>query len=242
MSVFNINTNALIQYTVILKNLHRSALPSAVRGALNKTAFHLKTDAMPSKAANTFEKREPNFFKANSRFENAKGFNINAMKSTVGFVENNLRDKPNMAVQELKQQEEGGTIEHKSFIALPGARTGNNFKKKVRANARLKELKKLANTRDAKGKNFLEKLIKTSIHTGKGGFVLANKVVYKIDSIKRKGKDTVFKKTKMYSFKKNRSVNVNATNFMHDASLEAQKKMEKYYIDEALRQMSKYRK
>lgn len=237
----NVNTNAVIKYTVKLEQLTRSAFPSAIRGSLNKCAYDLKTKTMPKEARNIFVERDPRFFIANSKFENATGFNINSMKSTVGFVENNLRDKPNEAVQELQQQETGGSITHKSFIALPGARTGNSFNKKVRANARLKAIKNLKNIKDVNGKNFAEKLIKTAAFVGKGGLVLAGKVVYKIDSIKRQGKDTVFKKTKLYSFKKNRSVNVHATHFMHDASLKTHKKIEDFYIQEALRQIAKYK-
>jgi len=144
-------------------------------------------------------------------------------------------------VQEVEQQEEGGTISHKSFIPLPGARVGNSFNKKVRANARLKNLNNLKNVKNARGKNFAEKLIKSAEFVGKGGLLLAGKVVYRIDSVRRQGKDTIFKKTKLYSFKKNRSVRVHATHFMHDASMQTHKKIEKFYIDEALRQIAKFK-
>jgi len=241
MPVLNVNTNEVVKYTVKLEKLTRSAFPSAIRGALNKSAYDLKTKTMPKEARSTFVERDPRFFIANSKFENATGFNINAMKSTVGFVENNLRDKPNAAVQELEQQEEGGTISHKSFIPLPGARVGNSFNKKVRANARLKNLNNLKNVKNARGKNFAEKLIKSAEFVGKGGLLLAGKVVYRIDSVRRQGKDTIFKKTKLYSFKKNRSVRVHATHFMHDASMQTHKKIEKFYIDEALRQIAKFK-
>lgn len=243
--ILNVNTDASIKFTVKLERLHRSALPSAVRGSLNKCAYNLKTETMPRKASHVFEKRDPNFFKANSRFENAKGFDINSMKSTVGFVENNLRDRPNFAVHELEQQEEGGVIPHKSFIPLDEARVGNSSHKKVRPNARLKQLKKLANGALTRGKNWAERAIKSAVYAGKGNMLLMpghrGGVVWKITSITRKGKDTVFTKQKLYSFRKNRSVSVHRTNFMHDASMETHKKIEQFYIEEATRQLNKFK-
>jgi len=89
MPVLNVNTNEVVKYTVKLEKLTRSAFPSAIRGALNKSAYDLKTKTMPKEARSTFVERDPRFFIANSKFENATGFNINAMKSSVGFVENN---------------------------------------------------------------------------------------------------------------------------------------------------------
>lgn len=237
----NVNTDKVLLYSNILKEMHRSALPSAVRGTLNKAAYDVKTNTMPAKAKAEFVERDSNFFKANSKFEYAKGFDINSMQSKVGFVENNLRDKPNTAIKELEQQEEGGTIPNKTFIALPDARQGKSFNKKVRANARIKQLKKFVNLKNASGKSWAERAIKSAVFAGKGGLVLSSKIIYRIDSINRRGKDTTFKKTKLYSVQKNRSVKVNATHFMQEASLTSQKKMEMFYIEEALRQMRKFK-
>jgi hypothetical protein len=236
-----VDSDKVLLYSNILKELHKSALPSAVRGTLNKAAYDVKTNTMPAKAKSEFVERDSNFFKANSKFEYAKGFNINSMQSKVGFVDNSLRDKPNPAVKELQQQEEGGTIQNKTFIALPGARIGNNFNKNTRPNARIKKLKKFVNIKNTTGKNWAERAIKSAVFAGKGGLVLTNKVIYRIDSIKRKGKNITFNKTKLYSVQKNRSIKVNATHFMKEASLSTQKKMEMYYIEEALRQLKKFR-
>lgn len=237
----NVNTDKVLLYSNILKEMHRSALPSAVRGTLNKAAYDVKTNTMPNKAKAEFVERDSNFFKANSKFEYAKGFEINNMQSKVGFVDTSLKDKPNPAVKELEQQEEGGIIPHNTFIALPGARIGNNFNKNTRPNARIKKLKNFVNIKNVSGKNWAEKAIKSALHAGKGGLVLSNKVLYRINAINRRGKNTTFKKTKLYSVQKNRSIKVNATHFMKEASLSSQKKMEMFYIEEALRQMRKFK-
>jgi hypothetical protein len=246
MPVLNVNTNEVIKYTVKLEQLTRSAFPSAIRGALNKAVYDVKTKTMPEKTLQEFERREPNFFKANSRFENAKGFDINSMKATVGFVETALKDKPNYAVQELEQQEEGGTIHHKSFIALPGARVANSFSKATRANARLKKIKKMVNGKESRGANWEQRAIKGAVFAGKGGLLLMpgrkGSVLWRITSIRREGRNTQFTKTKLYSFTKNRSVKVHATHFMKEASERTAKKMEMFYIAEAKRQIEKYYK
>lgn len=238
MTQLNINTDAVIKFTNTLEKLHRSALPSAIRGTLNKAVFDVKTNTMPKTADQTFQKRQPNFFKANSRFENATGFNVNQMKASVGFVEGGLRGGNNFAVKDLEEQEHGGGIDKKSFIPLKGARVGNNPAKNVRANARLSAIKKIVDVRKMIGKSKKEKFVQAALEAGRGGFVLSGKTLWKINSFKR-GKSGI-NKTPLYSFKKGRKVRVTGTSFMQKSSLESANKLEQYYVIEAQRQIEKF--
>lgn len=238
--ILNINTDALQQHTKRLEMLHRSALPSAVRGALNDAVFDVKTKTMLASAKTNFTERQPNFFKANSRFENATGWNIGTMKSTVGFVEGGLKGGDNYAVKDLDQQEHGGAIGHKTFIPLEPARVGKSKSKVVRANARLASIKNIVKTRLATGKNKKERFVKSAVHAGKGGFVLSDGILWRINSVKRKDGNTVFNKTALYSEKKGRSVNVKQTQFMEKASLKTANKLDLFYIKQAERQLRKF--
>jgi hypothetical protein len=220
-------------------------LPNAIRGTLNKAAFDVKQDTMPRSANREFVKRSPNFLKANSRVDMAKGYNIDSMAATVGFTEENLQGQ-NFAVKDLEQQERGGNISGRSFIPTSIARGGSNSR--VVANRfRMDKLKnKIVNATHAKGKNPHEKFIKSAIHAGKGGYVIANNILWRIDSItSRKVRiigrysATRVKSTPIYSFEKGRSVHVEATGFMRRASLETAAKLDEFYIEEAKRQIQR---
>lgn len=244
--ILNINTDAVVAYTNKLEKLHRSALPVAIRSALNSAAFDVKMKTMPAAADGTFVKRQANFFKANSKVEQAKGFDMRAMTAKVGFVPFSGTNK---AVDDLEQQEYGGGIDGRSFIALAAARTGRNWKRKPRAPYRMSQvLSNTVNAKDAKGKTDAERFTKSAIHAGKGGFVIGNKVtskgnkiVFEIRSVKRlKGGDTVIKSIPVFAVQKDRIVRPPATGFMRKSSLESASKIEDFYIVAAKRQIKKY--
>jgi len=238
----NINNNAVVKYSRDLQKLHRSGLPSAVRGALNKAAYDVKTKTMPKQASKQFVNRQPNFFKANSKFENATGFNISTMKSKVGFVSTGLKGDNNFAVNDLEQQENGGVIGGKSFIPLVTARKGGK-NTLVKPNARLSKIKNVVNARNSRGKNQKEKFIKAAIEAGKGGYVIGGKkqILFRVDSFQsnKKTRKTKLKATPLYKFRRNGKVKVKSTSFMETASLKTAEKMEHFYIQEAKRQIDK---
>lgn len=239
---FNVNTTAIVKFTAKLEKLHRSAYPSAVRGTLNKMAFDLKTNTMPIEASKVFENRSPNFFKANSKFENATGFDVATMKATVGFYSTGLKGGNNYSVEDLEQQEHGGTIKKKSFIPMKPARVGNSTGKVVRANARLSSIKRIVNSKNSTGKNDKEKFRKAVYYAGVGGFVLGNKnplILWRVNSLKRIS-GGAFKMTPLYSYKKGRTVTVRATDFMERAASKTSQKADTIYANEANRQFSKY--
>jgi hypothetical protein len=238
----NINSDAVVVFTNKLEKLPKYALPVAIRGTLNDTAFKMKMQTMPKKAKAIFEERQPNFFKANSRVEPAKGFDINSMASTVGFISSGLHNSAtNYAVKDLEQQEEAGTIKGRSFKPLPRARIAGRGN--VRANARISQILKagrIVNADDSSGSNKMQKYIKASIHAGVGGFVLGGKVLWKVTQIKRTAQgQTVFKKEKLFSFKKDGTAVVKATGFMKKSAIEVQKEMEAFYRLQAEKQFKK---
>jgi hypothetical protein len=241
--VININTTAVVAFSRKLEAMHRSALPNAIRGALNKAAFDVKQNTMPHSADKEFIKRSPNFFKANSRVEMATGYSINQMKSTVGFIANGLNN--NHAVDELEQQERGGSIKKRSFVPTDIARGGSGVRP-VRPGNRLSSIKKIANADKVAGKNSHEKFIKSAVYAGVGGYVISNGMLWRIDGLKTKKvkvigrySATKVKATPIYSFDAGRSVNVKGTGFMRRASLQSAQKMDDFYIQEAKRQIER---
>lgn len=244
--IININTDAVVKYTAKLEKLHRSALPVAVRNTLNSAAFDVKKTTMPKKAEATFQNREKNFFKANSRVDMAKGFDMKTMQATVGFTENGLKGGSNFAVKDLEQQEYGGAIKSKSFIPMDPARGGNKTRP-VRPGNRLSTVNKIANSAKGKvkGRNKQERFIKSAVYAGVGGYVIGNfdkQKLFRINSIRKKKGNTIIKKTPIYSFEENRSVRVKATGFMREATIESASKMESVYIKEAEKQIKRLKK
>lgn len=246
ISTININTSAVVRHTARLEKLHRSALPVAVRQTLSKAAFDVKMRTMPAQADKNFEKREPNFFKANSKVTPAKGFDMKSMVATVGFIP--LKGT-NKAVDDLKQQEDGGNIGGRTFIALRDARVSGSWRKKPRARMRLADIdNKIIDSKKGKGKNSRERFTRSALHAGKGGFVLGEKktsggsrILFEIRSVVRKKGNTVVKSKPIYAVKSGRVVKPAATHFMRKASLQSAKGMEIMYIAEANKQIAKYK-
>lgn len=237
----NVNTDAVVALTNKLDKLHKSAFPVAVRTTLNSAAFDMKKDKLLKSAKDVFEQRSPNFFKAFSRVEQAKGFDVGSMKSTVGFTEQGTKN--NYAVKELEQQESGGSIPKRTFIPLPGARRGNNGL--VNPRSRLSKIRMLVNMKNARGKNAGERFIKSVIFAGRGGFVVGDykgrQILWRVNSINRNAEGG-FKLTALYSVRTNRSVRVKATHFTERAALRSAMDMEKYYAEAAKKQFTKYLK
>ncbi len=247
----NVNTDAVVVMTNRLEKLHRSAFPTAVRETLNRAALDVKKDTLLRSADSNFVKREPNFFRANSRVEFARGYDVFTMQATVGMLEQNLKGEHNNAVQDLEQQERGGNIDGRSFLPLYKARVGNSMNKKVKANLRISDIRKTWNTRvvDARkqqAKNKKEAFVRAAIKAGAGGFVLSeeyfgSRILFRIDSVmsRVKGKNTVIRKTGIYSVKKGFQAKVKETNFMKNASLESGGKLERFYHEEGKKQIER---
>lgn len=237
--ILRINTDGLVMLTNKLEKLRRSALPSAIRSTLNDAVFDVKTNTMMRSSSQEFINREKNFFKANSRFQNASGFDIKTMEATVGFQ--SIGGK-NHAVEDLEEQEHGGNINKKSFIPTVFARKGGSNKGLVRPNSRLSSIKKMFNVRDSLGKNAREKFVIAAAVAGKGGFVLRGNILFRIDTAPKsnlKRRTANFKATPIYSFKKGRNVKVDSTHFMEKATLLTAKKLPQFFYKQGERQLAK---
>lgn len=246
MRSIDINTRAVVAYTRTLERMHRSALPVAIRSALNSAAYDVKKETMPREADSTFEKRKPTFFKANSKVVPAQGFDLRTMQATVGFVGKNA---PDQAVEDLEQQEHGGTIGGRSFVPLVNARTGRSWKKNVRANARISDIKsRIVDANDARGKNPEQKFVKSAVHAGKGGWVLGNRttpkgnrILFQVRSLKRIKGNMMVKSVPMFALKAKRKVQPKATHFMQKASEASGAKIAGFYMSAAQKQIDKVR-
>lgn len=227
--VLNVNSEAVVKFTNQLERINRSAFPVAVREALNSAAFDVKKFQLPISAERNFVKRQPNFFKANSRVEMAKGWSLSEMVAKVGMID---LGGSNYAVDDLEQQEHGGKIDAKSFIPLDSARNSNSAKKIVAPRNRLSKIKNIVRAAKTEGVSEAQRFIKSVISAGSGGFILSERgVLWKIDSMN--------KKTPLYSFKKGRSVNVKPTHFMQEATEASAKKIDEFYILAAEKQFER---
>jgi len=260
----HLNTDKVKDFTKKLKSVHKSALPVAVRQTLNDAAFNVKQDTMPKSADQAFKKREPNFFKANSKVNMAEGFDINKMQSAIGFFENKLRNKAtNYAVQELEQQENKGKIEHKTFIPTDQARVGGTSAGLVKNNARISKIRDVeiirasqnGKTRSGRPMNvatakqrFVRAAIMAKKLYGSEAYVLGNKsskgsrtlsIINNI-TFNRNSRTLKINRTPLYSVVKGRSVEVKATGFMKRASFETAMTMDEMYIKRAQERLKKH--
>lgn len=249
--ILNVNTDAVKQYSKALDKMHRSALPVAIRGALNNAAFDVKQNTMPRSSEKAFINRSKNFFKANSRVEPANGFNVNTMKATVGFLSSKLKGQNNFAVKDLEQQEGGGKIGGRDFVPLNTARSGKSKNKLVVPRNRLSAIKNVIQAAKVKSNDGRQRFIRAAAIAwklyGRNGFVLGNvrdgnvQTLSRIDGIRRNKSDGHIKirRTPLYTYTDSRNVKVAGTNFMKRASYESGLKIERYYIEQAQKQINK---
>ena len=242
--ILKIDTGAAVVFTNRLEQLHRAALPNAIRNTLNRAAFDVKQMTMPISSKKHFTIRKENFFKANSRVVMAKGYDINNMKAAVGFYQNKAKYN-NKAVLELEQQEYSGTINKRSFIPLKAARSGGSQSAEVLPSNRLRNVIKLiVDPSKQRGKSRKAKFVIAAVKAGRRGFVMGNfgkQSLFRITSIRRdENKNTIITKVPIYSHKSGRSVRIKrATGFMGEASRKSAGKLNTFYISEANRQINR---
>lgn len=234
----NINTDEVVKFTNKLEQMHRKHLPLSVRNTLNSAAFDVKQKTMPESANKSFVNRNKNFFKATSRVEMAKGFDVHSMSAKVGFV----GGERNQAVRDLEQQEKGGKIEGRSFIPTDAARTGQSPVKMVAKRNRLNNINRIIDARKGRiqGNTPGQRFNKAVAKAGSGGLVLApyknEMYLWRVNSDK-KTSDGKWKLTLLYTYKKGRSVKVDNTNFMRRATDKSSAKINQFFIREAKKQL-----
>lgn len=246
--MLNIDSSAIVQHANRLEQIGRSALPVAARQTLNKAAYDVKQKTMPDEARR-FAGRKPGFFKANSKVEQAQGFDVNGMKATVGFVPK--AGDNSHAVEDLEQQEHGGQIGNRAFIALPAARTSRAWNRMVKRKLTLGQINsRIIDAMDARGHSDKEIFTKSAIHAGKGGFVLGtgkkkgNRFLMYINSVHRKENgNTVVNSTAIYAVKAGRRVTPGSRyrGFMKAASMKSAAKMERDFIELAEKKINSLR-
>jgi hypothetical protein len=251
MPVFSIDTTAAKYFAGKLQTMKRSAFPNAVRETLSKSALNVKQKTMPASAKKAFTERQKNFFKANSKVDFAKGYDIKRMEATIGFVSEKLKGGNNYAVKDLEQQEEGGQIKKRTFIPIDTARTGKSKSKLVQKKNILEKIKnivKVRRTGNAKQAWVKAAIIAKKLY-GNDAYVLGRakegkQTLSRINNITRPGgaRDISINRTPLYSVVKGRAVAVKGTQFMKRASYETQSNMNAVFIIEAQKQINRLAK
>lgn len=247
MAQININTDAAVVFANKLEKMGRSDLPVVINQTLNNAAFDVKQKTMLESASGIFTIRQKNFFKASSKVQKSSGFNINSMKSTVGF------QGPNPAVMDLVKQEHGGSLK-RSMIANDDARVGKSGVGNVKKQNRISVIKKsnFVDARKVQGKNKNAKFVTAAYRAKKQGgnnaYVLSAKKtssgrrnLYRITSIASsiKGRNTTIKSVRVMSIKGNSTVKIKATRFMSKATHLSANKMERFFIKNAKARLKK---
>lgn len=235
---FSLDGSAVRKHASTLMRMRKYDLPVVISQTLNSAAFDVKTNTMPQES-DIFVHRTPTFFKANSRVEKVKGLKVSEMKATVGFKPK-FSDKSH-SVEDLLQQEDGGDIDNRAFIALPQARINNSMNKNVRVKNRLQTLRDKALDPKNSKKQGKESFITTAVAAGVGGYLFNQDHTYlmEITDISRSGGNTKVKVKYLENIKKGRKAHVKATHFMQKASDITASNMEEMFIVNAKKRINK---
>jgi hypothetical protein len=252
--VININSKAVKDFTAKLEKISRHDLPIAIRQTLNDAAYDVKLHTMPQTSDASFIKRKPTFWKAKSRVDSAKGFDVMTMQSTVGFLEGT---KHSQAVRNLEQQEHGGTIDDKDFIAEDSSRHGGSYSQQVKAKNWLRKIDPEFNTtkwdgnmpssivqaKDQIGHSHKQKFFRAALEAGRGGYVLGNnksQVLFRVTKLYKENKKVKFDLEPLYSFREGRVIKIQKkTHFMRNAALKSATKMEGFFNKNAIKRINK---
>lgn len=235
-----VDTSSMKKHVDRLNEISKSAFPAVVKQTLNDAVYDVKTNTMLEQSRKDFVNRQDNFFKANSSFEKAEGNNISSMKSTVGFLEKNLKGENNRSVKDLEDQELGGSIEKKSFIPMATARKSASVRSLVRPNARLSRIKNAINASKVGFSNPRSNFIVAAHQAGVGGYFISKKTLWRVDKL-NPTKSSELGLTPLYNYKTKRTVHVDATHFMRNASLKTADKLDNIFLKNAERKINKIR-
>lgn len=231
MVVLNVNTDAVVVFTNKLEKLNRSAFPVAVRAALNSAAFDVKMNQLQRSADLHFKKRQPNFFKANSRVEKATGWYLDEMEAKVGMID---LGGTNFAVDDLEQQEHGGKIGGKTLIPMDQKIHAGT--RRTASKNRMNKIKNVRNIDAISGRANIKNVFIRSVHkSGVGKLILYKSTIFRIDGIAR----SKIKLSAIYSVKKGRAVKVKPTHFMKEAAISSGMQMDKFFIEAAQKQFER---
>lgn len=248
MVKLDVNTDASIQLTAKLEKLHKSAFPSAVRNTLNELAFDMKKKEIPGSFKTSFKRKRGTlpFVKKLIQIDKASGFNLNNMKSIVGFLNpSNKVDK--RFVEGLVKQEDGGII-NDGLRYLKSARGGKkngkvqseNFYDKSKVISGRSKAGRGKGTRKSKFVARAYRAMKENkpmfLNTMKGNFLV--KVNTVSSNFKSKKLKFNFQFIAMDRVKK--KTNLKSRHFVENAAIKESKNIEKFYKGQSEFQYKKY--
>ncbi len=235
--MFIFDDSDIIKHTHRLDQLHRAALPNAIRFTLNNAAFETKK-LIPQFADDNFINRKPNFFKRFSGVDQAKGFKIDKMEASVGMMIN-----PQVpATEEIEVQETGGNVKRDKIMTLSSRvskKSKGVVRKKYRGKANPNNYVKATGkgnfSKGAANAASTDKLLKFKNESGITYIIEISSVMKNIKSRKLKIKSLVIA-TDVPS----RTLNIKKRPFVKPASLEAGKNLNKYFRQNAAKQIKKF--
>lgn len=222
MSRLNVNIDEVIEHTVRLEKINRSAFPVAVRQSLNDAAFDHKQRTLPAAYRSEFTERNKGTIRAFSRVQVAKGFSVNKMRSISGIVKSG-RD----VTDGLARQESGGSVDRR-LIPADSARVSGQNNRSVKSRNRLKVIGNLNKRGIQRGDT--KNLVKSVNKVGKGGIVKYADVQFLVQNIAKNGR---FKLIPLYSDVPGRKVKISATRFVSESALITGSKIKFFYIKRA---------
>ena len=245
MPSLDLNSKDIRRYVKDLEKLQKHKLPKVVQRSLNRTATIAKKNTLIKVTNQTFTNRQKNFFKANSRITFAKfDQNISNIKSEFGMISRARKSNAQDAVYNMLQQEVGGVIDDREFIAADDARVGRSNAKMVGKANRLSNGQKIYRASKNRARRKKERYIRTAIHVKKGGLVLSepnakgNQTVNRITKVKNSKGKTVVKSKVLYSFSNGRKVKAKGRRFLKrttDLRVKMMKADFMYYAQKSLK-------
>jgi len=146
-------------------------------------------------------------------------------------------------VRDLQKQEHGGQIGGRKFIPSDDARVSKSLGRNVRNKYKYENIENAKNVRDFKGNSWGARFLKASHDAGVGGFVVNTSggnwgAILEITSLRRGFAGY----KKIYTLNKSEVVNVKRTGFMRKASNKSAQKLNEFYIENANRQIKRFKK
>lgn len=226
----------LIDFSLKLSKMHRSALPNAVRFSLTDAAKDVKFKTLSKHANKEFDVKKASFFRAFSRFKPAQGWNISAMQSTAGMVKGTPKNSKSVASTEIGKQQFAGIVPNRAYIGAKEQRTSKGLLKS--SYAKLLSIKPVV----FNGDNYFEKAIEAK-KAKKPLLVKKNNrgVLVKVKKIKKK-KAKPIETEPIASYEKGRKADLKTKHpFVINAGLESARKMNSFYIKNARKQIERLR-
>lgn len=237
---YNVKSN-IRKFTKDLEKSRRKDLPVVARQTLNSAAFGAKKKSIRKAYNKSFTVRNKGFIKTISKANPAKGYDLNAMQSSISITKGKSR-AATLAAQELSIQEHGGNIGGRKLIPLDGTRVGGNSDRNVKKKYRISQmnLNKVLSASRSKKKSKQQRYIATAyeaqrIHGRRNGLVLTepnrkgHRYINQINSVKRKRTRTRVNETPLFRVNESGKVGIKKRPFMQLTGEMEGRKMKAYF-------------